>query len=69
MADNWITMLLLAFGIVVAVIGVIAYLRMFHKQKEGATFHQSVDNPPPIGSTKASEADKESPSEHSIYKP
>ncbi|MFX3633239.1 MAG: hypothetical protein ACE3L7_15245 [Candidatus Pristimantibacillus sp.] len=69
MIDNWITTLLLAFGIVVAVIGVIAYLRMFHKEKERTTFHSSVDNPPPIGGTKASEEDAESPSEHTIYKP
>lgn len=33
MVQGWVTMLVLAFGILVAVIGVIAYLRMFRKDR------------------------------------
>jgi len=33
MYPGWVTVLLLAFGIAVAIIGVIAYLRLFRKEK------------------------------------
>jgi hypothetical protein len=37
MVQGWVTTLVLAFGIVVAVIGVIAYLRMFRKDRLSGT--------------------------------
>lgn len=33
MPEDWVTFALLAFGIAVGVIGVVAYLRMYRKEK------------------------------------
>jgi len=41
MGQGWVTTLLLAFGIVVGIIGVVAYLRMLRKEK-GAATDQSI---------------------------
>ncbi|WP_169085617.1 hypothetical protein [Paenibacillus sp. PL91] len=43
MVQGWVTTLVLAFGIIVAVIGVIAYLRMFRKDRLSSASHRSVD--------------------------
>lgn len=43
MVQGWVTTLVLAFGIVVAIIGVIAYLRMFRKDRLSSTSHQPDD--------------------------
>jgi hypothetical protein len=47
MVQGWVTTLVLAFGIVVAIIGVIAYLRMFRKDRLSSTSHPAADVPPP----------------------
>ncbi|OMF32665.1 hypothetical protein BK133_14305 [Paenibacillus sp. FSL H8-0548] len=44
---GWVTTLVLGFGIVVAVIGVIAYLRMFRKDRLSSHSHQAADVSPP----------------------
>ncbi|KRE46764.1 hypothetical protein [Paenibacillus sp. Soil522] len=46
MVQGWVTTLVLAFGMLVAVIGVIAYLRMFRKDRLSSTSDQT-DVPPP----------------------
>lgn len=33
MLEDWVTIALLAFGIVVGIVGVVAYLRMYRKEK------------------------------------
>ncbi|WP_138756522.1 hypothetical protein [Paenibacillus sinopodophylli] len=43
MVQGWVTTLVLGFGIVVAVIGVIAYLRMFRKDRLSSTSNQTDD--------------------------
>lgn len=47
MVQGWVTTLVLAFGMLVAVIGVIAYLRMFRKDRLSSTSDQSADVSPP----------------------
>ncbi len=47
MVQGWATVLVLAFGIVVAVIGVIAYLRMFRKNKAQDTSPSPEDDSSP----------------------
>jgi hypothetical protein len=47
MVQGWVTTLVLAFGIGVAIIGVIAYLRMFRKDRLSSTSNQSADVSPP----------------------
>ncbi|MDQ8736170.1 hypothetical protein [Paenibacillus sp. LHD-38] len=47
MVQGWVTNLVLGFGIVVAIIGVIAYLRMFRKDRLSSTSHQPDDVSPP----------------------
>ncbi|MBH5318715.1 hypothetical protein I6N90_12990 [Paenibacillus sp. GSMTC-2017] len=47
MASEWATKLLLGFGIVVAIIGVLAYLRLFRKEKLTRTTHSRADVTPP----------------------
>lgn len=47
MVQGWVTTLVLAFGIIVAIIGVIAYLRMFRKDRLSSTSHQAADVSPP----------------------
>ncbi|MFD0960098.1 hypothetical protein [Paenibacillus chungangensis] len=51
MVQGWVTTLVLAFGIAVAIIGVVAYLRLFRKEK--ASTHTSAE---PLSSASASEA-------------
>lgn len=51
MAQGWVTALLLAFGIAVGVIGVVAYLRLFRKEKLAATSHSRADAPPSASSS------------------
>ncbi|MCR2806048.1 hypothetical protein [Paenibacillus soyae] len=63
MDQGWATVLLLAFGIVVGVIGVIAYLRMLRKDK--TAFVSSRPDAPPAGSNGAEEAKD---SEHTFIK-
>ncbi|GKU77985.1 hypothetical protein [Paenibacillus sp. L3-i20] len=48
MVQDWATRLLLAFGIVVAIIGVIAYLRLFRKEKPPVAPHSRTDATPPL---------------------
>ncbi|WP_337100525.1 hypothetical protein [Paenibacillus sp. YIM B09110] len=48
MVEGWVTMLVLAFGLAVAIIGVIAYLRMFRKEKFASTAQSSAEIPPPV---------------------
>ncbi|MUT65967.1 hypothetical protein [Paenibacillus sp. NEAU-GSW1] len=60
MVDGWVTMLMLAFGIIVAVIGVTAYLRMFNKEKSLSSSHSSIDIPPPLSRHTAPEEDRSS---------
>lgn len=50
MVQGWVTTLVLAFGIVVAVIGVISYLRMFRKDRLSEAAQPAVDvsSPNPI---------------------
>ncbi|MEK3883410.1 hypothetical protein [Paenibacillus sp. PL2-23] len=45
MEQGWVTVLLLAFGIAVAVVGVIAYLRMLRKDKSGYLSSNPVSPP------------------------
>lgn len=45
MVQDWVTTLLLAFGIAVGIIGVIAYLRLFRKEKAAAASHSRADAP------------------------
>ncbi|WP_424768714.1 hypothetical protein [Paenibacillus sp. sgz302251] len=59
MAQGWVTMLVLAFGIMVAVIGVIAYLRMFRKDRLAAASQPGVDAPPPQQAFAANTRDHE----------
>lgn len=47
MDANWITVVLLLFGIAVAVYGVYAYLRMFSKHKDDF----NAATPPPVRRT------------------
>ncbi|CAM4524742.1 hypothetical protein FHS16_003456 [Paenibacillus endophyticus] len=47
MVQGWVTTLVLGFGIAVAVVGVIAYLRMFRKDRLSSTSHQADDVSPP----------------------
>jgi hypothetical protein len=42
MLEDWITIALLAFGIAVGVVGVVAYLRMYRKEKLAE--NQSLDD-------------------------
>lgn len=51
MGPGWVTMLLLAFGIAVGVIGVIAYLRLFRKEKRSAANALRTDAPPSAASS------------------
>ncbi|MFD1955002.1 hypothetical protein ACFSL6_12695 [Paenibacillus thailandensis] len=44
MEANWVTVVVLLFGIMVALYGVYAYLRMFAKHKDGP----DAETPPPI---------------------
>lgn len=48
MVDGWVTMLVLAFGIIVAAIGVFAYLRMFYKERGTHASRSMMDIPPPV---------------------
>ncbi|MFF2092946.1 hypothetical protein [Paenibacillus sp. NPDC058174] len=48
MVNSWVTIIMLAFGILVAVIGVFAYLRMFYKEKSLSSSPTAIDIPPPI---------------------
>ncbi|MFD0589514.1 hypothetical protein ACFQZE_16115 [Paenibacillus sp. GCM10027627] len=50
MDQGWMTTLLLAFGIAVGVIGVIAYLRLFRKEKLAAPPEEAGENAPPSAS-------------------
>ncbi|HTG69390.1 MAG TPA: hypothetical protein VL921_09055 [Candidatus Udaeobacter sp.] len=47
MVQGWVTTLVLAFGMLVAIIGVIAYLRMFRKDRLSSTSDQAADVSPP----------------------
>lgn len=56
MVQGWVTTLVLAFGIIVAVIGVIAYLRMFRKDRlTGAPGLTDVSPPKPAAAAAARE--------------
>lgn len=57
MVQGWVTMLVLAFGIIVAVIGVLAYLRMFRKDRLSAASRSGADVSPPKGINSAAETD------------
>ncbi|WP_028612711.1 hypothetical protein [Paenibacillus harenae] len=48
MVQGWVTVLVLAFGIIVAVVGVIAYLRMFRKDRLSASTRPKADESPPL---------------------
>lgn len=48
MVQGWVTTLVLAFGMLVAVIGVIAYLKMFRKDRLSSTSDQTDVSPPNI---------------------
>ncbi|WP_168118709.1 hypothetical protein [Paenibacillus sp. HB172176] len=45
MGEDWLRVALLAFGIAVGVIGVIAYLRLFRKQKLEAASRSDFESP------------------------
>ncbi|MCA0756940.1 hypothetical protein KP806_17920 [Paenibacillus sp. N4] len=68
MVQGWVTMLVLAFGILVAVIGVIAYLRMFRKDRltgaPGSLTDISPPKPAAAVSTRENAQDLASKSEH-----
>ncbi|MFC4775986.1 hypothetical protein ACFO9Q_04225 [Paenibacillus sp. GCM10023252] len=46
---DWLTLIVLTFGILVAVFGVVAYLRMFRKDSSSILYRSGTDTPPPIG--------------------
>ncbi|MBD2872411.1 hypothetical protein [Paenibacillus arenilitoris] len=47
MVQGWVTVLVLAFGIAVAVIGVVAYLKMFRKGRSAPETRPKADGSPP----------------------
>ncbi|REK74424.1 hypothetical protein [Paenibacillus paeoniae] len=49
MAEGWITTVLLAFGIAVGIVGVVAYLRMLRKEKGGASVQPDAESSPSDG--------------------
>lgn len=51
MVQGWVTTLVLVFGIAVAIVGVVAYLRLFRKEKVSAPTSTE-----PLSSAPASEA-------------
>ncbi|WP_139990719.1 hypothetical protein [Paenibacillus paridis] len=57
MVQGWATIVVLGFGIGVAVIGVIAYLRMFRKDRLSSTSHHAADVSPPNGAVTAKTMD------------
>ncbi|CAM4093213.1 hypothetical protein L1N85_10355 [Paenibacillus alkaliterrae] len=67
MVQGWVTTLVLAFGILVAVIGVIAYLRMFRKDRLSRAYQSTTDVPPPhptiVGNTRENGQDSKAKSE------
>lgn len=54
MDANWVTAVVLLFGIAVAVYVVYAYLRMFKRQKDDIR----ADNPPPVRRTAPASEDE-----------
>ncbi|MFF2483130.1 hypothetical protein [Paenibacillus sp. NPDC058071] len=54
MVASWITILVLAFGILVAAVGVTAFLRMHNKEKGVASSRAAVNIPPPAKGPSAS---------------
>ena len=54
MVPGWVTALVLAFGIVVGIVGVIAYLRLFRKEKLAAELQLKADASPPNVDSKPS---------------
>lgn len=46
MVEDWVTILVLAFGIIVAVVGVIAYLRLYRREKEDTESQSISDHSP-----------------------
>lgn len=48
MVPGWVTALVLAFGIIVGIVGVIAYLRLFRKEKLAAEHQLKADASPPV---------------------
>lgn len=48
MVEGWVTLLVLAFGLAVAIVCVVAYLRMFRKDKFASAAQASAEIPPPV---------------------
>lgn len=46
MVQGWVTVLLLAFGIGVGIAGVVAYLRLFRKERLAALSDSGTESPP-----------------------
>ncbi|GFN33230.1 hypothetical protein [Paenibacillus xylaniclasticus] len=44
MVEGWVTTLVVVFGVAVAVLGVVAYLRMFRKDAGAAGYRSTADN-------------------------
>ncbi|WP_127533150.1 hypothetical protein [Paenibacillus kobensis] len=42
MVEGWVTTLVVVFGVAVAVVGVVAYLRMFRKGAGAATYRSTA---------------------------
>lgn len=42
MVEGWVTALVVVFGVAVAVIGVVAYLRMFRKHADSAVYRSTA---------------------------
>ncbi|MOA01078.1 hypothetical protein D3C78_1204650 [compost metagenome] len=57
MLRDWVTILLLAFGIIVAVIGVIAYLSMYRKDRLSTMAQSTSDVTPPNSTVAANRGD------------
>ncbi|SFF26487.1 hypothetical protein SAMN04487969_12148 [Paenibacillus algorifonticola] len=60
MVRGWVTALVLAFGIAVAVLGVIAYLRMFHKERSAASVRSSTERHASADEASAGEEERDS---------
>ena len=63
MDHGWVTVLLLAFGMAVGIIGVIAFLRMFRKDK--AAYGSTRPDAPPVNARSSEQA---TDSEHKFIK-
>ncbi|ANY66074.1 hypothetical protein BBD42_06085 [Paenibacillus sp. BIHB 4019] len=60
MVQGWVTALVLSFGIAVAIFGVVAYLRMFHKDRSAASVRSSIERHASADEASAGEEERDS---------